>query len=533
MKEGKEEKKRKKKWRDNDGKNITLRHLLPKKSYHHTPLKAIDSKKAMAEKKEKRENSFLEKERLRDRSVPKTVNGLNFQRLLVPLRSRSIEGDESHPAGPSRPKVIEIVTTDEDNKDFKDHEDDLSAEGEGILNDNRPSRLKPGAAPTPAKRSSVAPQSDSESDRSVEVTGTVRRDQLGRQAENRGNESDTSDGTTDGEDTKRRRASATSTRLPPRGQSRPPPSPPPSSVPEGEPEGLSSTQEGDKEDNGDTTDAGEDDYHPNSRQTTVVQQGNATKSTPKPHSQRVPTLQALSPDSILPFEDSPLPPTRRGANEICDSDTGDETVGPWPSPKKISIHAIPIIPLPVLTQSPPTSQQAPINPSPSSSQPSPPFNLRKRMSSDLSQDDDNRFHSFGTPHKRRKTGPVLTKSPANETGSASASQESIVNVAETPIRSSQDYPRFMGPTLPSLESEILAAETPRHPPIPSREVSGLKSKVVQLETLDDNFTLQAFSFPQPPGYNSEDSDSRAGSETSEEAELEGSPWDMDETTDDS
>ena len=201
-------------------------------------------------------------------------------------------------------------------------------------------------------------------------------------------------------------------------------------------------------------------------------------------------------------------------NAVGDGDSGEETTQSSPAPNKILGNIRPQDLIPNLSQHSQPSQPQLSPSSPRSSQPflqSPgadptttPLTRRRSRALQASQNDDDDFHSFESPFKRSQVS-----SPSREFNTRSP-----VCVTETPIKPSLDYPRFVGP--PGSVDDILAFETPLSPRRPQQQPS---------ETEED-FALEEFSFPLPPGMELSDEEESPEEEESEEEED-------DETTDES
>jgi len=208
--------------------------------------------------------------------------------------------------------------------------------------------------------------------------------------------------------------------------------------------------------------------------------------------------------------------TEKAVSGDGNGDSGEETTQSSPAPNKISGNIRPQDLIPNLSQHSQPSQSQLSPSSPRSSQPflqSPGADPRttsltrgRSRALQASQNDDDDFHSFESPFKRSQVS-----SPPREFNTRAPGIP--VCVTETPIKPSLDYPRFVGP--PGSVDDILAFETPLSPRRPQHQPS---------ETEED-FALEEFSFPLPPGMELSDEEESPEEEESEEED--------DETTDES
>jgi len=223
----------------------------------------------------------------------------------------------------------------------------------------------------------------------------------------------------------------------------------------------------------------------------------------------------------------PRPPTRRRSTSPPANDRGDlsedsnDDASRSPLKNKLSVHAIPVIPIPVLSQgSPPAVQNEPES-SPSYLRPQ--F-VGLRDEYDEAEEAENwprRAPPFPSlipetqekPHRKRPR-------PNNDHG-----EEESLRILESPFKSSQGEisrlsqeddgfvlaPETLAPSLSQLTQASSQTSQTSHTTIGSQEEGmALRREVVEMET-QGTFSVLAFSFPLPPDWESLPPDDRRSS----------------------
>jgi len=221
------------------------------------------------------------------------------------------------------------------------------------------------------------------------------------------------------------------------------------------------------------------------------------------------------------YTSSPPPPIQRRSTSPPANNRGDlsedsnDDATQAPLRNKLSIHAIPVIPIPVLSQgSPPPAQSEPES-SPSYLRPQ--FVGLRDEYDETEEAEDGQGHAPPFPSlipETPETSHRKRRRPIND-----PSEEESLRILESPFKLSQSEisrlsqedagfvlaPETLAPSLSQLtqaSSETSQTSQTSHTTIGSQEEGmALRRKVVEMET-QGSFSVLAFSFPLPPDWES-------------------------------